>query len=443
MHLVAGQRALKSFLLPGAAVLLAAVVVIQTQPSSLPLAAVDFYYYAAFVGGILIAWRFHAGRIFCALAAVALAHRAMEFFSEGHIARSGPGLVAFQAMAVLLPINFILLSVARERGLVLPAVMKPLTVLFVESVWVAVICRPGVVSGPWLLRLAVTNPLMTAWTRLPQLSLLLYGTALVYFGVRYFLDHKPVESGLFWSLAATLLGMHAGGVGKLGSAYFATAGVILASSIIENSYVLAYHDELTGLPSRRAFQEAMLHLEPPYAIAVVDIDHFKAFNDNYGHDAGDQVLRMVASRLAQVSGGGEAYRVGGEEFNILFPDKSMRQAAVHLESLRETISTSTFRVRGLTERRKDARGPDRRTADTKKRRRTIDSRQRKLQFPDHELSVTVSIGVAEPTARMKESEKVIEAADQALYRAKHAGRNRVETASLPRRRTARLRRTTA
>ena len=117
-------------------------------------------------------------------------------------------------------------------------------------------------------------------------------------------------------------GFKRGGAGKTGSAYFGIAALVLASSIIENSYSLAYQDELTSLASRRAFNDALLRLKPPYTIAAVDIDHFKRINDNFGHDTGDQVLRLVASRLARVSGGGEAFRVGGEEFTILFPGRA-------------------------------------------------------------------------------------------------------------------------
>ena len=123
-------------------------------------------------------------------------------------------------------------------------------------------------------------------------------------------------------------------MGPAATAYLATAGLILVSSIIENTYFLAYHDELTSLPARRAFNDALLRLEEPYAVAVVDIDHFKSFNDTYGHDTGDQVLRLVAAKLAGVTGGGRAYRVGGEEFSILFPGKSAKEAMPHLELLR-------------------------------------------------------------------------------------------------------------
>jgi len=88
--------------------------------------------------------------------------------------------------------------------------------------------------------------------------------------IRSLLYRKPAESGLLWALVASLLSLRFGGAGNIPSAYFATAAFILAFSMIETSYMLAYHDELTTLPSRRAFQEALLRLAPPYSIAMVD-----------------------------------------------------------------------------------------------------------------------------------------------------------------------------
>jgi diguanylate cyclase (GGDEF)-like protein len=241
--------------------------------------------------------------------------------------------------------------------------------------------------------------------------------------VRVLRYRKPVESGLLWSLAAAFVGLQAGGAGKIGSAYFATAGLILACSLIENSYVMVYQDELTALPARRAFNDAVLHLQNNYTVAVVDIDHFKKFNDNYGHDTGDQVLRMVAGKLARVSGGGQAFRVGGEEFTILFPDESLSDVLPHLEILRMEIEASSFRVRGGLERRAISHGADRRKPMRPKRSII---RQKPSQVTTGEFSVTVSIGAAESNPGTRHVEQVIQAADQALYRAKRAGRNRVE-----------------
>ena len=255
--------------------------------------------------------------------------------------------------------------------------------------------------------------------------------------IRFLLFHKPVESGLLWALAATSLALRFGGAGRIPSAYFATAAFILAVSIVETSYLLAYHDELTTLPARRAFNEALLRLEPPYSIAMVDIDHFKRCNDTYGHDIGDQVLLLVASRLARVTGGGQAYRCGGEEFAIVFPGKTTRDVLDHLEQLRASIEASTFRLRGKDkDRRQEARGPDRRNQRPRARTQASHAiRQLSRATAPTELSVTASIGVATSTQQSSTTEEVVKAADKALYRAKAAGRNRIETASSARRRT--------
>src|ERR671936_1499644 len=119
--------------------------------------------------------------------------------------------------------------------------------------------------------------------------------------------------------------------------------------------MLAYCDDLTGLAGRRALNERLLKLEGPHVIAMVDVDHFKKFNDTFGHDSGDQALRMVATRLAAVTGGGEAFRYGGEEFTIVFPEKTLEEASSHLERLRKSIENSIFKVRGKDRRSKKAR----------------------------------------------------------------------------------------
>jgi diguanylate cyclase (GGDEF)-like protein len=433
---------LKSLFVPGGILLFAAVVLLSGGFLSLSPAAVDFYYYAVFAAGIVLAWRFHSSRVFFALVILLLAHRAIEFFSAGRVASLGPGRIAFEAIAFLLPINFIVLSLARERGLSIPAITPRLLLVFLESVFVAVLCRPGQTTSPTFLHAAFLNRSLFHWTKIPQLALLSFVLAFGVLLVRLLLYRKPVESGLLWSLAATFLGLQVA-PDRIALAYWATAGLLLMTSIIENSYVLAYHDELTSLPARRAFNEALLRLDPPYAVAIVDIDHFKSFNDTYGHDTGDQVLSMVANRLARVSGGGHAFRVGGEEFSILFAGKATKDVVPHLDSLRTLIEQSRFRVRTTPERRSAPRGAGRRIEDktTSARRKPLPPRNPAPDFSG--LSVTVSIGVADSGPRMLEAEQVIQAADKALYRAKKAGRNRVETASEGRSRTPRLKRNIA
>jgi GGDEF domain-containing protein len=419
---------MKSLLTPGIC-LLAIVALLHTGLVAPNPTLLIYAFYTATIAGLLLAWRFHSSRIFFALLVLLLAQQAIGYFSQGRAPVTGPGSIALAAVGLLLPLNFVLLSFQTEKGFTFSSIAPPSLLLFVQSVIVAVLCRPEPsAAAPRALHHAL------APAPLPFATMLAFAAAAVILLTRYLLLHKPAESGLLWALAASLLALRFGEAGRIPTADFAAAAFILAGAIVETSYLLAYHDELTTLPSRRAFHDALLRIDPPYSIAMVDIDHFKRCNDTYGHDTGDQVLRMIASRLARVSGGGQAYRCGGEEFAILFPGKTTSDVLEHLEKLRADIEASTLRLRG-PDRRHDARGPDRRNQRARGRGQTGHAIRQLARTPSssHELSVTASIGVATSRRENPSAEEVIQAADKALYRAKAAGRNRIETAS-PRRR---------
>jgi diguanylate cyclase (GGDEF)-like protein len=404
----------KTWLIPGG-LLLALVAVLVNSPIFVQVApSLGFYYASVFAAGLFLAWRFHSGRILFSLLTILLAHRAVEFFSGGRAA-SGPGHMAVVLASFLIPLNFIVFGRRRERGLSIAGIAPRAVLLFLESVLVAVLCGPET-SGAASHRPDGGN--------LPPWLLLSFVAAIVVCIRRFLQTRKPIEPGFAWSAVAISLWLEFAPVGRMADAYVATAALILAASLIETSYVLAYHDELTGIRGRRAFNETLLSLDQQYAIAIVDIDHFKKFNDTYGHDTGDQVLCMVATRISKVSGDGQAFRCGGEEFAIIFHEISAKEAFEHLESLRQIIEGSAFKVRGFERRTLLRLGEADRRKPTKKKTAVASAGQ----LPDR-LSVTVSIGVAEPGTRNRQPEQVIQSADQALYRAKQKGRNRVELAS--------------
>ena len=419
---------MKSLLTPG--ICLAAVATLLHTGLVAPgPALISYAFYGVLIAGLLLAWRFHSSRIFFSLLVLFLAQQAIAYFSQGRVVASGPGSIALAAVGLLLPLNFVLLSFEQEKGFTFSSVAPASVLLFVESVIVAVLCRPEPSTAA---QRALHHAIAAA--PLPFATVLAFSGAVVILLTRFVLFHKPVESGLLWALAASLLALRFGGTGRIPTGYFAAAAFILAGAIVETSYLLAYHDELTTLPSRRAFHDALLRLEPPYSIAMLDIDHFKRCNDTYGHDTGDQVLRMVASRLARVTGGGQAYRCGGEEFAIVFPGKTTKDVLDHLEELRARIEASSFRLRGNDkDRRQEARGPDRRAL--RSRGRTGHAIRQLSRVPAAtEISVTASIGVATSSQQSLPAEEVVQAADKALYRAKAGGRNRIETAAPGRRR---------
>ncbi|WP_082897035.1 GGDEF domain-containing protein [Thalassotalea crassostreae] len=176
--------------------------------------------------------------------------------------------------------------------------------------------------------------------------------------------------------------------------------------VIIESYFLAYRDELTSLPSRRALNQYSTTLSGKYTVAMLDIDHFKKFNDTYGHDVGDQVLKLVASKIGQVRKSGKAFRYGGEEFTLVFNRKNSEQVMSELERIRKLIANYKIVIRQAKRQSKNARA--------------------KQKVVSKKVSVTVSIGAAEKQAK-QDFEQTIKCADQALYKAKKAGRNRVHS----------------
>jgi diguanylate cyclase (GGDEF)-like protein len=222
-------------------------------------------------------------------------------------------------------------------------------------------------------------------------------------------EPRPVDIGIASALVAFFLACELMETPRVFSTFMSAAGVILLAAVLQESHRLAFRDELTNLPSRRALEERLAELGPSYAIAMIDVDHFKQFNDAHGHHVGDQVLKLVGARLAKIEGGGLSYRYGGEEFCVLFSDRTLEESLPHLERLRKDIEDYRIAVRG----------------GNRPREREAGSRLRATRPPEKTLSVTVSIGAAERDDTLIRPLLVIRAADEALYRAKRAGRNRV------------------
>ena len=172
---------------------------------------------------------------------------------------------------------------------------------------------------------------------------------------------------------------------------------------VQLSLEMAITDQLTGLHNRRYMSR---HLDTlvngaqksgkPLAFLIMDIDHFKSVNDTHGHDIGDEVLREFANRIsANVRGIDLACRYGGEEFVVVMPDTDMDFATQVAERLRKSVETNAFEV---------SRAPGK-------------------------LHITISIGIASSLGDGDSAEALLHRADQALYRAKREGRNRIVLAA--------------
>jgi len=246
-----------------------------------------------------------------------------------------------------------------------------------------------------------------AWMSLIQMSYPVFLSAFLLLAWQYWRNPRPLHAaqlvgllGLFWMLPKTFI------LPFTLNIMCSQVMLMIAAAVAHEAYQMAFRDELTGLPGRRALNERMQRLGRNYVLAMSDVDHFKKFNDTHGHDVGDQVLRLVASKLSKISGGGRAYRYGGEEFALVFAGKTLEECMPHLEVIRESIASYNIQLRNQENRPQDDQ----------------QGRQRRGGSGASSVSVTISIGVAE-RVEQRTPEEVLKSADQALYSAKGAGRN--------------------
>ncbi|WP_459477842.1 GGDEF domain-containing protein [Clostridium saccharoperbutylacetonicum] len=382
-------------------VLLGAYFLIKETPTfNTPvILLLNYSSYIIFILGLILCIRFNQGRVFLIILLLALLElilncsqelsKYIELYSE----------ILYPTMCILIPLNLITFSQLKEKGIFsLWGKMRILFIL-VELVIIYYFSSCNDLKIENLLNYNFIN-LPFQEIAMPQIGLILFTLTLIFFIIKIFLKDNVLETRLIGVTISLFLALILINDSLSFSIYLSAAGLLLVIGIIEDSYSMAYLDELTGIPSRRALREDLMKLGSKYTIAMTDIDFFKKFNDKYGHDVGDDVLKLVASNLTQVTGGGKAFRYGGEEFTIVFPGKSIEDVMPHLESIREQISKCGY-----------TRKPS--TTKTSKSKRGNSS----------QLFVTISIGVCEKSNKFKNPNEVMKGADKALYKAKKKGRN--------------------
>ena len=353
------------------------------------------------LAGGFLAWRFHRGRALLGLLAVAIGLIAFALGGIRELASLPVGAVPLAAAVIG---SAAAVGFARERGI---ATLYGPAAIGVLTLWLLVI-PVGLGFEHDLSSLLVPRWLpagLPLATGLPEAVLIAAGLAIVALLAWSVRRRDGVTRAAAWG---ALGGLAALTTWDSLAAPLYLAGVAAAFSVasVEEIRVVAFHDPLTGLPARRALEAALAALTPPYVVAMVDVDHFKRFNDTFGHAVGDQVLAMVAARLGQAEGA-RAFRYGGEEFTLLLPGRSVEEALPVLELVRAAVEATTFKLRAPDRpRRKPPKGRERRSGAARV------------------VAVTISIGVAVPGAGDRPV-TVLRAADQALYQAKERGRNRI------------------
>jgi len=349
--------------------------------------------------GLVVSLAFKRGRALFASLTLLLAYAGFAIFLAQGV-QDFPARAVFAALWLFVPFNLGLLAVLPERGALNTYGARRLILILIElSAALALLAGEyRQIAAALYLPLPAIGALASP---IPQAGIAALALALAVTVASAVSKGGMIEAALAAATSAFAAACNA--VGTLEPyGWFAAAGVVVIAGVLQDSYRMAFHDELTGLPGRRALNERLMGLDGHYAVAMIDVDHFKLFNDAWGHDVGDQVLKLVASRLRRVGGGGRAYRYGGEEFTVVFSGLRLPEALAHAEALRQDIERYRFELR--------ARHADRRQGGDGEARWT---------------SLTVSIGVAGTSDWLAEPGALMHAADEALYRAKNGGRNRV------------------
>ncbi len=302
----------------------------------------------------------------------------------------------FFCTGLLIPLNTLFFANTQEKGIFSPTGKAKMTLLGFQAIlvmycllfqeaWLAVL-KSYALFPPEIQRNLAPDDLVT----------ILFVLCLVIFILRDFFKRDSNQSVQFFSLSTLFMAFLKPNDVLWYSLFLSGSGLYHLLTLLKKSYTMAYLDDLTGIPGRRALNEDLQKLSGLFTLAMVDIDHFKQFNDKFGHDVGDEALRHVARSMKRALRGGRIYRFGGEEFTVIYPARDTAHALINLEEIRRKVETEPLNSH------------------------TRSGKSVKTQ----KLPLTISLGLAESSVDSRPSE-VLKLADQALYRAKEKGRNQV------------------
>jgi len=357
--------------------------------------------------GLILSWVFHNCRAFNLLLLFIVIYLAIDKVLWHPIIKIDSQL-AYLLLVSLVPINYLYNLIAKERGILSQYGIKRLIFMAVQLGGIAALLvypYPPVKETLNIIYFKETIFNQTAITQPLLLALAISGFIYI---IRLMQTSDVLLAGILASFISITAALHFVQYPQVATVFIILAELLIIISITISAYSMAYLDELTNLPSRRALTQSISTLGKRYTIAMVDVDHFKKFNDKYGHDVGDQVLKKLANQLRSVRGG-KPFRYGGEEFTLIFPNKNIDEARLFCENLCKTVADDPFLLRSKT-RPKTKKESAKQNINTTK------------MTP---ITTTISIGLAARSEEFPKATQVIKQADKALYKAKNNGRNQV------------------
>ncbi len=359
---------------------------------------------------VLLCHTFRQGRMAMVSVTMLVAYLVIQVRLQTPLS-TGTTLLELSLLAALVPVTCLLVYAFPDTGVNSKSMFLYALVLVLFMIWAQLIVSHFHAGGfeSWSEGLLFT---VRDFSKLPFV-LVLYSLCLVGLtAILVLVYNRSIDVVVYSAILLASSTFIFFDVQYISSTMFSLSGTLIIIYVMSASHDMAFNDQLTNIPGRHALEVDMKHLGRKYSMAMVDIDHFKKFNDTYGHDIGDDVLKLVASILKETTGGARAYRYGGEEFTIIFKGKHAEQVEQHLQTLVSEVHNYDMTIRNAKER------PDNHDEGIKKRGKNGQSAE--------VVNVSVSIGLADSTTT-KHPEEVLKLADQALYKAKKTGRNKLCT----------------
>ncbi|MDD5090821.1 MAG: GGDEF domain-containing protein [Candidatus Wallbacteria bacterium] len=357
--------------------------------------------YITLILGGMVSWHFRKTRITLISTVLAGAY----FLAMVPAGRTSAGNEQFfQLLSVVLCLNLLFFQLSGDRGIASRAGMTRVMVLIMQFLALLQLKDTGL---PRLLTVTKEHAALSlkfpgTQTNFIVASLILATLILLFLQYRKHKDQSPLYLATTLILAFASLNHDQPWIAGKSQALrlagmFSLQGLTLITMLYSMTWGRVFTDALTGLYNRRTLDDALPKIGGRYTVTMIDIDHFKKFNDTYGHQAGDEVLQYVAEQL-KACGFGTAYRYGGEEFIIVSQAKPADLVVNFADALRRKVEASSL----------------------------ILSKAKDPKYYGKRVSVTLSLGISQSSDAVCDPSEVIRAADAALYRAKKKGRNRVE-----------------
>jgi diguanylate cyclase (GGDEF)-like protein len=402
-------KSILAVLFPGGLIFLIAVGFLRPQGLPIwlqqPIAALP---YIVLTFGLIFGWYFASSRMILSLLVLTLADRALVLFSTADADQAVINQTVIAITAFLIPLNLLAFSILKEDSLSTLRGLTRVTLVLIQPFLLLWLCLPDQHDLASSFTWEYIPSRYMEWTPIPQPALFAFAIALLLHVIRFTFHRDPLDGGAIWALCAIFVAYHASRYGWQSTNFFMAAGLILFVTLLQSFYQRTYRDELTGIPGRLAYDEAIAQLGKRFSVAVISIDQLTQYANTHGKSVSEQILKLVAPRVQTACSDGQVFRTTGEDLTVLFPGKSATETLGALETVRKTIEASSLFLRG----------PDR-----------VWEKQREAQKTgsrDQTLPISLSIGVAEKVGDSATLTLVIKSAYRGLYEAKGVGGNVVK-----------------